>query len=61
MRMISICFYAEWNNYFRTAHKGDFFYKLLKKRYIFQLTKYKDVRKRTNSEETNLYSIGCAE
>ena len=40
-----------------------FFYKLLKRRYIFQLTKYehKDVRESIDSDDTNLSSIGFAE
>ena len=53
-------YYAEWNNYFWAAHKGDF---LLVNKYIFQLTKYehKDVRESIESGDKNLPSIGFAE
>ena len=52
--------YAEWNNHFCAAHKGDF---LLVNKYIFQLTKYehKDVRERIESDHQNLSSISFAE
>ena len=53
-------YYAEWNNHFCPAHKGNF---LQVKKYIFQLTKYKhkDPRKSIDSDDTNLSSIGFAE
>ena len=52
--------YAEWNNHFCAAHKGDF---LQVNKYIFQLTKYerKDVRESIDSDDTHLSSIGFAE
>ena len=51
--------YAEWNNHFCAAHKGDF---LLVNKYIFQLTKYehKDDRESIGSDDKNLASIGFA-
>ena len=54
-------YYAEWNNHFCAAHKGDFF--LLVNKYIFQLTKYeqKDVCESIESDDKNLSSIGFAE
>ena len=56
-------FYAEWNNYFCAAHKGDFSYKLLTRKYIFQLTKYehKGVSKSNDFDDTNFSSAGIAE
>ena len=53
-------YYAEWNNHFCAAHKGDF---LLVNKYIFQLSKYdhKDVRESIESGDKNLSSIGFAE
>ena len=54
-------YYAEWNNDFCPAHKGDFFLQVNKD--IFQLTKYehKDARESTDSDDMNLSSIGFAE
>ena len=53
-------YYAEWNNHFCAAHKGDF---LLVNKYIFQLTKYehKDVRQSVESGDKNLPSFGSVE
>ena len=53
-------YYAEWNNHFCAAHKGDFF---TSKQVYPQLTKYKhnDVCESIDSDDTNLSSIGVAE
>ena len=53
-------YYAEWNNHFCDAHKGIF---LQVNKYIFQHLKYehKHIRESTDTEDTNLSSIGFAE
>ena len=68
MRTISIFFertqfYTEWNNYSYSAHNGCFFYKLLTRRYIFQLTKYKhkDVSESIDFDDTNISSVSLTE
>ena len=56
-------FYTEWNNYSYAAHKANFFYKLLTRRCIFQLTKHelKGVSESFDFEGKNFSSFGLAE
>ena len=53
----------EWNNYSFAAHNDDFFYTLLTRRYIFQLTKYEHegVSESIDSDNRNFFFIGLAE
>ena len=55
-------FYADYNSCFCDGHKGDFFYNLLKRRYILQLTKFehKNVGESIDSDKTDLSSFGFA-
>ena len=49
----------EWNNYSFAAHNDDFFYTLLTRRYIFQLTKYEHegVSESIDSDNRNFFSL----
>ena len=65
--MISICSWTgqilcRMSNYFCAAHKGDFSYKLLTRKYIFQLTRYehKGISESTDFDDTNFSSAGIA-
>ena len=46
---------------FYTVHKGDFFYKLVTRRYIFQLAKYerRGFRKSINFEDNFYLCLSC--
>ena len=56
-------FCTERNNYSDAVHKGNFFYKLLTRRYIFQLMKYehKGVSESIDFDDMNFSSAGLAE